>query len=167
MDAIVFLSERAKPQAELRYSHGLAKACQDHVLDIGPSGEFKHTGSDGSDPSVRASRHIFSGDSSVENLAFIDERSGLHGDPDSVVGTMLINDGELDRDTRNNVMNKDFTHLGVACGCHKTIGAVCCFAYGNDIDDGAQGPMTSLNDVPRERCTEQASKGSLASSQPQ
>ncbi len=137
MDAIVYLSERAKPKQELRYSHGLSKACQDHVLDIGPNGSFSHDGSDGSTPEVRAQRHVFSGDSNVENLAFIDERSGLSADPDSVIGTMIINDGELDRDTRNNLLNEDFTHVGIACGCHKTIGEVCCFAYGKDIDDGS------------------------------
>lgn len=136
MDAIVYLSERAKPKNELKYSIGLSKACRDHVLDIGVHGTFSHDGTDGSNPEIRASRHIFSGSSSVENLAFIDERAGLSADPTSIISTMIINDGELDRDTRNNLLNPDFTHIGIACGCHTIIGEVCCFAYGKNIEDG-------------------------------
>lgn len=136
MDSIVFLNERAQPKKELKHSVGLSKACRDHVLDIGPNGQFSHTGSDQSSPEVRAERHIFDGTSQVENLAFIDERAGLSAEADSVIATMIINDGELDRDTRNNVLNEDFTHVGIACGCHSKVGEVCCFAYGSDIDDG-------------------------------
>jgi len=50
MDAIVFLSERARPLKPLIYSKGLSKACRDHVLDIGSHAGFSHEGSDGSDP---------------------------------------------------------------------------------------------------------------------
>lgn len=159
MDAIVYLSERAQPQQGLKYSNGLSKACRDHVLDIGTSGTFSHLGTDSSTPEVRAARHIFSGDATVENLAFIDERSGLSAEPEQVIATMIINDGELDRDTRNNILNPDFTHMGIACGCHTKVGEVCCFAYGKDIDDGAQGPMNSLYDAPREQCNAQSSEG--------
>ncbi|NQX99248.1 MAG: hypothetical protein HRT73_15425 [Flavobacteriales bacterium] len=159
MDAIVYLSEKATPKPALAYSHGLSKACRDHVLDIGSKGLFSHTGSDGSTPAIRASRHVFSGDANVENLAFIDESAGLSPEAESVITQMLINDGELDRDTRNNLLSEEFTHLGVACGCHSSVGEVCCFAYGSDIDDGAQGPMQSLTDVPREKCDEDSSQG--------
>ena len=159
MDAIVFLSEKAKPKPELKYSHGLSKACRDHVLDMGTKGLFSHTGSDGSTPTVRASRHIYSGDASVENLAFIDEDAGLSPEAENVITQMLINDGELDRDTRKNLLSEDFTHIGVACGCHSTVGEVCCFAYGSDIDDGAQGPMTSLENVDKNQCDEESSQG--------
>lgn len=72
----------------------------------------------------------------MENLAFVDERVGLSADPVSVIASMIINDGELDRDTRHNLFSAEYTHLGVACGCHSTIGEVCCFAYGRGIDDG-------------------------------
>jgi hypothetical protein len=82
-------------------------------------------------------------------LAFIDERAGLSADPVSIISTMIINDGELDRDTRNNLLNPDFTHIGIACGCHSVIGEVCCFAYGKNIDDGNQSPMQPLYDVQR------------------
>ena len=159
MDAIVFLSEKAQPRQELTYSLGLAKACRDHVLDVGPKGLFSHTGSDGTTPAARASRHVASGEANVENLAFIDESAGLSPDAESVITQMLINDGELDRDTRNNLLSGDFTHVGVACGCHATVGEVCCFAYGTDVDDGAQARMQSLTDVPKDECAEQASQG--------
>ena len=111
------------------------------MLDIGPNGEFTHDGQDGSTPEIRAARYVLAGKSSVENLAFIDERAGLSAEPDSVILQMIINDGEVDRDTRGNVFNDDFTDLGVACGCHKIIGQVCCFAYGENINDGYQGGM--------------------------
>jgi uncharacterized protein YkwD len=159
MDAIVYLSERASPKKPLLYSKGLSKACQDHVMDIGTNGQFSHTGSDNSDPSIRASRHIFSGEAQVENLAFIDERAGLSSNSESVVATMIINDGELERDTRNNLLNPDFTHVGIACSCHTSIGEVCCFSYGKDINDGNQGAMESLVDVPRDQCSVPKSKG--------
>lgn len=66
------------------------------MLDIGIHAGFSHEGYDGSDPSIRASKHIFAGRSNVENLAFVDERAGLSADPVSVISTMIINDGELD-----------------------------------------------------------------------
>jgi len=147
MDAIVYLSERAKPKNELKYSKGLSKACRDHVLDIGPKGKFGHEGSDGSTPDTRAYWYIKSGESYVENLAFVDERSGLSSDPTSIIASMIINDGELDRDSWNNLLNQDFTHIGIACGCHKTIGEMCCFAYGRNIDDGATTQPQPLFDV--------------------
>ena len=53
-DSIVFLSEQATPQPELKRSEALNKACRDHVLDIGPSGGFVHDGKDGSSPESRA-----------------------------------------------------------------------------------------------------------------
>jgi hypothetical protein len=55
MDAIVYLSERAKPLPELKLSSGLSQACKDHVLDIGVHGTFSHDGADGSTPEIRAS----------------------------------------------------------------------------------------------------------------
>jgi hypothetical protein len=72
---------------------------------------------------------------------------------------MIINDGEIDRDTRNNLMNPEFTHVGIACGCHTVIGEVCCFAYGKKIDDGSQAKMEPLFDVDRKDCNEATSKG--------
>ena len=167
MDSIVYLSERARPQKELRYSTGLSKACRDHVLDIGTKGEFSHIGSDGSDPLSRAARYINSGEAGIENLSFIDERSGLNAVPESVVSTMIVSDGELDRDTRENVFSPDFTHVGVACGCHSVIGEVCCFAYGKDIDDGNITPESSLIDVPREQCNLERSSGGRIKSSPE
>jgi uncharacterized protein YkwD len=110
-------------------------------MDIGTHGAFSHEGSDGSTPEIRASWHVFSGTSNVENLAFIDERAGLSADPISIIATMIINDGELDWDTWNNLLNPEFTHIGIACGCHTVIGEVCCFSYGKNIDDGNQGVM--------------------------
>jgi len=95
----------------------------------------------------------------VENLAFVDERAGLSTDSANIIASMIINDGELDRDTRHNLFNNEYTHVGIACGCHATIGEVCCFAYGKDIDDGNQPPMQSLIDAPRQECNEQTSKG--------
>ena len=146
----MYLSEQATPQPELKRSEALNKACRDHVLDIGPSGGFVHDGKDGSTPESRAQKYISGGSSKVENLAFIDERSGLSAEPESVISQMIINDGELDRDTRKNVLSQEFTHIGIACGCHSVIGEVCCFAYGKDINDGNQSPSQPLYDVPKE-----------------
>jgi len=159
MDSIVYLSERARPKNELKYSKGLSKACWDHVLDIGTKGNFGHDGSDGSTPDMRAGWYIVSGTSNVENLAFIDERNGLSTDAENIIASLIINDGELDRDSWNNLLSQDSTHVGIACGCHKTIGEVCCFAYGKDIDDGAQTAPNPLYDVSRQECTEASSSG--------
>jgi len=35
----------------------------------------------------------------VENLAFIDERNGLSTDAENIIASLIINDGELDRDS--------------------------------------------------------------------
>jgi len=56
-------------------------------------------------------------------------------------------------------LNPEFTHIGIACGCHTVIGEVCCFAYGKNVNDGNQGPVQSLIDAPRQECSEATSKG--------
>jgi len=104
-------------------------------------------------------RYYVTGSSQVENLAFVDERNGLPSDPQAIIASLIINDGELDRDSRNNMLSVDYTHAGIACGCHKTIGEVCCFAYGKDIVDGNQDLPLPLYDIPRQECTASNSAG--------
>ena len=46
-----------QPVGELTWSSGIAKACQDHVMDHGPIGARGHDGTDGSDPGSRMARY--------------------------------------------------------------------------------------------------------------
>ena len=51
----------------------------------------------------------------------------------SISNIYLIDDGVPSRGHRTNIMNPDFTHLGVSCGCHKSYGEMCCFNYGISV----------------------------------
>ena len=113
----------------LIWSEGLSQACYDHVQDIGPNSITGHTGSDFSSPFDRIDRYVTS-NGAGENLGFSDAVNG-----EDVILQLLIDDGVSNRGHRKNIMNADFTHAGVSCGCHTYYTEVCCIAYGINAQD--------------------------------
>jgi len=105
--------QAGKKAAKLTLSSGLSKAAAAHVKDMGTSGKFSHTGSDGSDPFKRMNRFGTWGITAGENMG-----SGFNTGK-AIVMQYLVDDGVPSRGHRLNVLNAQFKKVGIAVGPHK------------------------------------------------
>lgn len=110
-EAINVLSSTA-PVPELELKEGIARACRDHANDIGPKGSFSHTGSDGSNMGARLNRYGKWNGQIGENIDF-----GSF-DPEEVIVSLLVDDGNHNRGHRKNMLNPNFRKTGVAASKH-------------------------------------------------
>ncbi|OQX07604.1 MAG: hypothetical protein BWK76_24630 [Desulfobulbaceae bacterium A2] len=110
-EAVRFLTAAA-PVAPLRLSSCLALAARDHVADHGAAGKMGHVGSNGSQPSDRASRYLSERGVCGENIAF-----GFRT-PRDVVMQLIVDDGVPSRGHRTNLFKSGYKTLGVATGPH-------------------------------------------------
>ena len=108
------------PEPQLSFVQGLATAARDLAVDQGRTGAVGHTGSDGSTPATRISRHGAWGVSYAENIDYGDFTSGR----DVVLG-LLIDDGVPDRGHRHNIFDSSARVVGVSCARHPKFGSVC------------------------------------------
>ena len=90
----------------------MAKACQDHVLDIGPKGGNSQTGSDGSTSWSRTARYG-TRTGSGECISF-GEKTGI-----GVVMSLLVDDGMPNRWRRNMITDPEQKFTGNFSGPHK------------------------------------------------
>ncbi|CAI2372843.1 unnamed protein product [Moneuplotes crassus] len=125
-EAIKALNNAPSELKPLKWSEGLAQACYDHIHDSGPNGLTGHYGSDGSSPSMRINKYVDT-TMSGENLAYSDAETGS-----DMILQLLIDDGVPDRGHRKNILNSEFTHVGISCGCHTLYTEMCCYAYAKD-----------------------------------
>jgi len=106
---------------------GLSYAAKDHTLDQGKGGKTGHNGSDGSTLRDRIQRYgEFSGHgyrSWGENISYGQSSSR------DIVLQLLIDDGVSTRGHRNNIMNKNFTQVGVSFGIHSRFEKMCTIDY--------------------------------------
>ena len=109
----------AKPLPTLTLSAGLTKAARDHVEDIGPRGMLSHTGSNGSTPAQRDRRYVNGMHLTGECISFGPR------DPESVVVSLVVDDGVPSRGHRELLLNPGFHKAGIACGPHKKFGWMC------------------------------------------
>lgn len=137
-EAVSVLSSFKETLKPLQWSEGLSQACYDHIRDQGPQGQNGHTGSDGSSPFDRIDKYVKS-TMSGENLAYSDAVTGT-----DMVLQLLIDDGVPSRGHRTNIMSKDFTHVGISCGCHSYYTEMCCFAYGKDVSENDRSLVANV-----------------------
>ena len=112
-EAIAFL-RGAQPRAPLVLDTCLSLAAQQHAVDRGAVGGFGHVGSDGSQPSERAARHIGGPARCAENLGYGHESAREH-----VMG-MIVDDGVAGRGHRQILFDTRFRWLGVGVAAHRT-----------------------------------------------
>ena len=121
-EAVSYL-EKLQSLQQLTLSEGMAKACMDHANDIGTSGAFSHTGSDGSSASQRLERYGMTKGKVGENIEFGTD------DPEEIVVRLLIDDGNQGRGQRRNLLNPDFKMVGVAVTQHSKAGVCVVINY--------------------------------------
>ncbi|MEI8340369.1 MAG: CAP domain-containing protein [Verrucomicrobiota bacterium] len=117
-ETITFL-EKSKPLPPLTLCPSLVLSAQAHVDDTGSRGITGHKGSDRSDPHRRMSRYGKVVGYGGENISY--------GYPtaQSIVISLIIDEGVSDRGHRRNIFNPNFKLAGVATGKHASYGIMC------------------------------------------
>ena len=121
-EAIAELRE-LEPLPFLRFSKGLAKACQDHIDDQSITGETGHQGADGLYAEHRAKRYGNWQRTVAENIQY-----GASTAKEIVI-SLLVDDAVLDRGHRINILNPIFRVVGIAFGPHKIYGDMCTMTF--------------------------------------
>lgn len=116
-EAVTFLRNAAS-QPPLALDVCLSWAAADHALDLARSGRITHTGSDGSQPSDRASRRLGAKAHCGENLDFGSESPREH------VASLIVDDDVPSRGHRTNLFRPEYRAVGVGLGPHPTYGKV-------------------------------------------
>lgn len=101
----------------------MSAATEDHVCDLGASGEASHTGSDGSSMTDRLDRYGEWVGTCGENIAlgFATARE--------IVTQLLIDDDVPARGHRSNIMNSAFRVVGISVGPSVSLRHVCVMDY--------------------------------------
>lgn len=125
-EAIAFL-EQAQPVDELEWNDEIFKACLDHAIDIGQSGSYSHTGSDGSRLSARLERYGRWNGTVGENIDF-----GSYTVEDVLV-SLIVDDGNPARGHRKNLFNPKFRTGSVAASKHVEMEICFVFDYASEF----------------------------------
>ncbi|MCL1993235.1 MAG: CAP domain-containing protein [Spirochaetes bacterium] len=115
-------------------SRGMSLAAREHTLDIGSRGILAHTGSDGSSPQQRLSRHVRVDGTSGENLDFGNNRAR------EIIVSLLISPGH-----RGNIMYATYRFAGVSIGRHSSYNYMCTIKYSSDFTDRNANYLDTLN----------------------
>lgn len=126
--------ERLKPLPELKWVDGIAKACADHANDIGAKNLFSHKGSDGSASAERLARYGQFKGPQAETIDF------YNYDPEEVVFSLLIDDGNEQRSNRLNILNPKFQFCGVAAARHAEAEICVVINFASDYTEVSKKP---------------------------
>ncbi len=122
-EAIVALSKAPPRLPRLAWSEGLARAADDHAVDLDKHDALGHEGSDGSHAEHRIARRGEWQSMVAENISF-----GPTEAEDIVIG-LLVDDGVPDRGHREVLLTRELFFAGVGCGPHPSYGTVCVVDY--------------------------------------
>jgi hypothetical protein len=113
----------------LKPSRALFLSAKDHAIDIGDNGTTGHKSTDGSDLKMRISRHASEPKYFGENCAY-----GLK-EPVELIIHMLVDDGLQSRAHRANILNQNFSQVGLVVKPHASYKFICVQVFGAEIVD--------------------------------
>lgn len=125
----------------LKSNSKLAKAAKYHVDDIGPKGLVQHESSDGTNCGNRV-RKYYKGGYIGENIDF--GRSSAM----DIVLDLLIDDGIESLGHRKNILNGNFSRIGVSIGSHKQYQYCCVQDFADDAGDTEDNTVKPDNNKP-------------------
>lgn len=118
VEAIAVLKQTA-PLPEFKTADGMVKGALDHSQDLQKNNRTGHRGTDGSLPMDRVSRYGIAASGVFENISYSTNTAR------DVVLTMLIDDGNANRNHRKNLLNPQLKIVGLAAGDSKDAGKFC------------------------------------------
>ncbi len=121
-EAIRFM-EKASPIPKLRCSPGMSRGARDHVEDQGRTGAVGHGSAEGSRPHERISLYGTWEKMVGENIAYGQTQAR------DVILSFIIDDGVPNRGHRENILNRNFRVVGVACGPHPVYHTMCVMIF--------------------------------------
>lgn len=110
-------------------SKGLSSAAADHTTDQGKTGRMGHNGKDGSTPWKRMERYGSWLTTCGENIDY------GNNDAQSIVVSLLVDDGVPSRGHRRSIVNGAFKVVGVAVGAHPKFRSMCTIDFAGGFDD--------------------------------
>ena len=116
-EAIAYMTDAAAVGA-VEMNHDLWEAAQYHNNDLGATGGMGHESSNGDSMATRVQSFFTDPVAIGENIAYGTQQWGASAE--AVVAGLLIDDGVESRGHRTNLMNPDWTRIGVALGEHST-----------------------------------------------
>lgn len=131
------------PLPDLVQSSALEKAASDHAKDIGSTGNFGHTGSNGSALDARIEKYAQWQGSRGENIDYGNSKA------EDIVISLLVDDGVADRVHRNNILNPSHLLVGVGCCEHTEMDSVCVIVFGEhivEVNDGKKSDLKGKNE---------------------
>lgn len=117
----------ARRMRALSISKSLVRAARDHVKNQGPSGQTGHNDTDGRNPSARVGHYTPGRSWLAENISY------GRWTAEDLVRHELVDDGIRDRGHRQNLLNRDFYNIGVACGKHAKYGIMCVLDFATEF----------------------------------
>ena len=123
-EAIAFL-ERQPALPPLERDARIAAAAREHTAAQGPRGDLGH-GPVGSLGQRLHENGVWAG-LSAENISY------GYDEPRAVVRQMIVDSGVAGRGHRRNIFSGGYRSAGVACGAHRTYGAMCVIDFAGAI----------------------------------
>jgi hypothetical protein len=129
------------PTSPLQFSKGLSEACVPMVLDSGPCKYGNYDSTDGTDYWSRASMYT-----TYNELSPTWTASMYFDDYKEVVAQLIVNDNPFDppRSLRAFMFNRNYTHVGVCCGCHGLYADMCGIQFAFGLVDFAPAVNTII-----------------------
>ena len=125
-ESISFLKTRRQALL-LKKSEFIAKACKDHIEDIGQKGLTSHEGSDGKNITDRLEKYCEWDGVVSESMDF-----GFKG-AENIILNLIFYDGLKNKINRMNLFSNKFKYVGIAVGFHKIYGICVVIGYAYNI----------------------------------
>ena len=119
VEEVIEVLKTTNPLPEFNASNGLIRAAADHSQDLVRNNKTGHYGTNGSLPDDRTSLYGTALNGVNENITY-----GAKTARD-IVFTMLIDDGNANRNHRKNLLNPNLKIIGLATGENKAAGLHC------------------------------------------
>jgi uncharacterized protein YkwD len=113
----------------IKPSKSLHLAAREHAKDIGENGTTGHKSSNGADVKTRISKYAVNPTYFGENCSY-----GFK-DPLEIIINLLVDDGIQGRPNRTNILNENFSHVGISIQPHSCYKVACVQLFGADIVD--------------------------------
>jgi hypothetical protein len=139
LDEAVRYLGRAPSSPPLAVSRGMSLGARDLVTEQQSSGAVGHAGRNGKGADDRVNRYGTWVKSIGENIEYGSNEAG------AVVMNLIVDDGVPGRGHRTNLMNSEFTVIGVACGTHPTYRHMCVLTFAGAYKENAGASLKPIS----------------------